>query len=128
MNLSNYLKQPLAFALILAISSYSITTPAVADIVPTSELLAQQQQESTRVEVNSLLQEQKVANMLTEMGVDVEATQERIDSLTVEELELLSEKMNELPAGEGALGTIALVLVILILLDVAGVTDIFPAV
>jgi hypothetical protein len=36
--------------------------------------------------------------------------------------------MHELPAGEGALGTIAMVLGILILLDIADVTGISPAV
>ncbi|MCB1670584.1 MAG: PA2779 family protein [Gammaproteobacteria bacterium] len=66
--------------------------------------------------------------MLADMGVDAQAARDRVATLSAEELEQLSNRMDELPAGEGALGTIALVLVILILLDVAGVTDIFPSV
>jgi hypothetical protein len=38
----------------------------------------------------------------------------------------LSAQIDELPAGQGALETILFLLVIFMLLDIAGVTDIFP--
>ena len=40
----------------------------------------------------------------------------------------MHQQLNNLPAGQGALGAVVLILVIFILLDVAGVTDIFPGV
>jgi len=118
----------LGLVLALILVSNSMISPVFADIVPTNALLNQERLESTRDEVSSMLQREQVASMLTRMGVDVQSAQARVGSMTQSELELLTEKMQELPAGEGALGTVAMVLLILILLDVAGVTDIFPAV
>lgn len=122
------LSRLLTMGLILTIASFSISAPARADIVPTSELLAQERLESTRRQLDDLLLQDEVATMLSSLGVDTLSARDRVESLTTAELAALSEKMHELPAGEGALGTIAMVLVILILLDIAGVTDIFPAV
>ena len=116
------------FTLILAVTSLIVSTPAMADIVPTGELLAQEQLESSRNQLVTLLQQEQVADKLTLMGLDVETAKDRVNNLTASELELLSQQIDTLPAGEGALGTIAMVILILILLDIAGVTDIFPGV
>jgi hypothetical protein len=52
--------------------------------------------------------------------------QARIASLTASELATLASQIDTLPAGEGALETLIFVLVVFMLLDIAGVTDIFP--
>ena len=62
------------------------------------------------------------------MGVDVSDAQQRIDSMTDSELAAFYERMDILPASEGALELVVAILLIFILLDVAGVTDIFPGV
>ena len=50
----------------------------------------------------------------------------RINSMTASEISQVQGHLANLPAGGSALGTVALVLVILILLEIAGVIDIFP--
>jgi hypothetical protein len=50
----------------------------------------------------------------------------RINSLSQAELAQINARLDSLPAGGNGLGTVALVLLILILLEVAGVIDIFP--
>ena len=128
MKVSVYLGRTLAITLALALASYTVSSPVLADMVPTGQLAGSARLESARDRADSLLQQEQVSAMLADMGVDAQAARDRVATLSAEELEQLSNRMDELPAGEGALGTIALVLVILILLDVAGVTDIFPSV
>lgn len=128
MKLGKMVKQTWAATLILAIASPGISIPARADLVPTADILVSRLQESTAEQVSSLLRQERVVTLLSRMGVDTTAAQERVGHLTARELQVLERQIDSLPAGEGALSTIALVLVIFILLDVAGVTDIFPAV
>jgi len=128
MKLGKMVKQTWAATLILAIAGPGISIPARADLVPTADILASRLQESTAERVSSLLRQERVVTLLSRMGVDTTVAQERVGHLTARELQVLERQIDSLPAGEGALSTIALVLVIFILLDVAGVTDIFPAV
>ena len=49
----------------------------------------------------------------------------RIANMTQEELASLNTQMNEMPAG-GIVGTIVTVLVVIAVLDVMGITDVYP--
>jgi len=40
----------------------------------------------------------------------------------------MQQQIDSMPAGEGVLGLVIALLVIFMLLDIAGVTDIFPAI
>jgi len=120
-------RQVWSILLILTVSTVGISSPVAADIIPTADLVMAEELNGLRSQVGLMLEREDVAAALIDMGVDVDSAKSRVNSLTMTELQTLSSNINTLPAGEGALGTIALVLVILILLDVAGVTDIFPA-
>lgn len=101
---------------------------ASAAVVSTQQLSQQATVDSKRDRLSAMVSRDEVASQLTRLGVDPAVAQQRIANLSAEEIDLLHARIEELPAGAGALGTIAIVLVILILLDVAGVTDIFPKV
>ncbi|OGT70356.1 MAG: hypothetical protein A3H44_01400 [Gammaproteobacteria bacterium RIFCSPLOWO2_02_FULL_57_10] len=105
----------------------SVQVPAMADIVSTEQLAFEQQTQIKRDAVKSFFSRDDVAAQLVERGVDVADAQQRVDSLSGSELNALYEQIDTLPAGEG-LGIVIGILVIFILLDVAGVTDIFPAI
>ena len=66
-----------------------------------------------------------VAKQLSEMGIDREDILERIDVLTDEELATLSHKMEQMPAGAGVIEVIGIVFLVLLILELVGVTDIF---
>lgn len=113
-------------ALVLALfTMMSVQVPAMADIVSTEQLAFEQSTQVQRDAVKSFLSRDDVAAQLVERGVDVADAQQRVDSLSVTELNALHQQIDSLPAGE-SFGIVIGVLVILILLDVAGVTDIFP--
>lgn len=115
--------------LVMIVSILAATTNSVtfADVVGTDELLLQSEAESKRSQLITSLARDEVRQKLQSMGVSAGDVQQRVDALTDAEVIQLSEKMDDMPAG-GVLGTIIAVLVIFILLDVAGATDIFPGV
>jgi len=90
-------------------------------IIQSNELIGQQA-------VSELLNREHAKSLLQAYGVDEKQLENRINKLTAEELALINEKINELPAGAGALGTIVLIFVVLIALDLLGATNIFSAI
>jgi hypothetical protein len=58
--------------------------------------------------------------------VDAGDALQRVAAMSSAELASIAAKIDELPAGAGLLETALFLLVIFMLLDIAGVTDIFP--
>lgn len=53
---------------------------------------------------------------------------QRLDRLTDSELQQLAQKSEELPAGQGVLGVVLAIILILVILDLLGATDVFPVI
>lgn len=103
-----------------------IQAPAYGAIVSTDQIATATQLDTQRARIHEMLARDDVKQQMVALGVDPNMVQERVNGMTPAELAQVEGRLDQLPAGSGALGTIALVLLILILLDIAGVTDIFP--
>jgi hypothetical protein len=112
--------------LIIMMLSLGVSKLTLAGIVNTSELVNAQQTVFEREQVRGWLAREDVRDRLTAMGVDVKSAQARVDNMTPQEVHAMADNMNSMPAGAGIVETAVLVLLILVLLDLAGVTDIFP--
>jgi len=112
--------------MIIMMLSLGISKVSMAGIVTTAQMVDAQQTKIEREQVRDWLARDEVRKQLTAMGVDVKAAQARVNSMTAEEVHTMASNMNNMPAGAGVLEAAVLVLLILILLDIAGVTDIFP--
>ncbi|MEC8859047.1 MAG: PA2779 family protein [Pseudomonadota bacterium] len=99
---------------------------APQDMVTTEQLMQEMQVADQRASVNSFLSRADVQAQLAARGVDAADAQARVNAMSQAELAALSAQIDELPAGEGLLETVLFLLVIFMLLDIAGVTDIFP--
>lgn len=111
------------------LASVMMQTTAVAapsGMVSTGQLVQETRVDQQRTHVGAFLNRSEVQSLLEARGVDVADAQARIASLTAGELAQLAAQIDTLPAGEGALETLIFVLVVFMLLDIAGVTDIFP--
>jgi hypothetical protein len=75
--------------------------------------------------VRSVMAREDVRNTLIGMGVDPVEAEMRMDALTDAELVMLSQQMDELPAGGDILGLFGAVLLVLIILELLGVTNVF---
>jgi hypothetical protein len=116
----------LATALLAGVMMQSTTLAAPSGMVTTGQLAQETRFDQQRAHVSAFLNRAEVQSLLETRGVDVADAQARIASLTAGELAELAAQIDTLPAGEGALETLIFVLVVFMLLDVAGVTDIFP--
>lgn len=118
----------IAILTIQAFLGLSLMAPvAQAGIVTTSDYLQQTEVEAKRADILTSLQRDEVQAKLLENGVDPEVVEMRVAALSDAEVMQMAEQMDDLPAG-GVLGTIAVVLLILLLLELLGVTDIFASV
>jgi hypothetical protein len=113
-------------ALTLFISLQS--SVAHAAVVSTQALLQEQQTQFDRAQLRALLEREQAMEALQSLGVDPEMVQDRVASMTAEELAQFNQQVEQMQAGGSALGVVVLVFLILILLDLLGATDIFPAI
>ncbi|TNE87622.1 PA2779 family protein [Porticoccus sp.] len=120
------MKRYICCTLVLLLTTAGVQASAQAALIGTQQVANEASVEVQRDELQTLFARDDVVQKLSSLGVDVADAQQRVANLSDAEVAQLHEQINDLPAGAGALGTIALVLLILILLDVAGVTDIFP--
>jgi len=87
-----------------------------------AEIIASAQQS-----VLSLLDKQVVIDELTAMGVDPASVKQRIAHLTDAELLEMQNNLQTLPAGGvDVLGAALIVFLVLLVTDIAGLTDVFP--
>jgi len=106
-----------------------VVAPLHATLVGTADILATQEADMARDKIKAFMAREDVVNQLQAYGVEVEEAQARVDTMSAEEIQLLSEKIDQMPAGGDALGFLLAVAVIafvvLIILDLTGVTDVF---
>lgn len=101
------------FPLVAALLVSGLTSQlAVADIIATETVLAEQAGSVDRDQLQSLLDREDVQAKLIEYGVSVDEAKERVAALTQSELQQLSEHMDDEPAG----GSVTLILLIIVLI------------
>jgi hypothetical protein len=117
-------------AIILAANllTLGLVQSAGAGVIST-EAAIEMQERTARIErINSVLARDNVQSQMIRLGVQPEVAAARIASLSDGELRQLEARMNELPAGgDGALTVLGIVLLVLLVLELVGVTDIFKS-
>ena len=105
------------------LTTYSL--PAWSGIVSTEQLLQQQFEALDKAALMDMLERDEVRQQLIERGVDPVDAQQRIAALSDEQISELKTKIDELPAGSGVVGILVAVILVLVILDIIGVTNIF---
>lgn len=80
---------------------------------------------TTKSQLEKLFDREDVREQLVAMGVDPDEATKRLDSLTVEEMAMLQNHLDNLPAGANVFVVLGVVLVVLIVLELLGVTNVF---
>ena len=99
---------------------------AQAAMIGTDQIMDHSQVQQDRAHVKDILKRTDVAAQLEAAGVDQAQLQDRIDNLTDEEVALLADQFDQMPAGSGILGTAVFIFLVLLITDILGYTDIFP--
>lgn len=74
--------------------------------------------------VETFIAREEVRSQMQTMGLDPTLAAERVASLTDSQLQQLALNIQNAPAGSGALGIVISVLVIILLLEILGITNI----
>jgi len=124
-----FLCLPLA-ALILVVSAPWSTTVQAALVTTDQVMTDPAAVAGNREKVVHFLQQDAVREHLLAMGVDPSQVEARLAALSPAELAQLSARIDQMPAGGDGIGAVvvAILIVFLVLLitDLAGLTDVFP--
>ena len=106
-----------------------IVAPAHAALVDTAQILSVQKDALARQKVARFLEREDVIDQFEAWGVSASEARARVDAMTPEEIQMLSARIDQMPAGGDALGFIVgvavVTFVVLIITDIMGVTDVF---
>lgn len=112
-------------ATLLAASLTLGLSQASAAVVSSEQVIAKQQHHYNKQQVLSFLDTAEVQQKLVQLGVSQQDAAQRIANMTDAELAALNSQLHEMPAG-GVVGTIVTVLVVVAVLDLMGLTDVYP--
>lgn len=117
----------LALSLILSITLFAQTS--WAQMASTESLFKQPVTQSAKEKVMQFTAREDVAKILGQMDVDPEMIEVRVASMTDEEASQIANKIDTLPAGSDALGSLVgaavFVFVLLVITDILGFTKVF---
>ena len=102
-------------------------TPAVeARIIGTQEALQMTQREEQLARISRIFFRSEVQKQMLAYGVEPKNVKDRLAVLTDEELRQLANRLQDMPAGgDSVLAVVGLIFVVLIILELVGVTNIF---
>jgi hypothetical protein len=120
-------RQIIAVVLSILLMWSGLVTTATAAVIGTQDALSLQTHEQRVAEAHASLGRADVQRAMIAMGVDPVQAQLRVAALNDQELAQLQNHLDTLPAG-GILALIGAVFLVLLILEVTGVTDIFKKV
>ena len=103
---------------------------AQAGMVTTDQVLDAAELDQTREEIIQFLARDDVRRQLEALGVDPDEASARAANMTDAEVIQIAGQLEQLPAGQDALGAIlgaiVIIFVVLLVTDILGLTNIFP--
>ena len=112
----------------IAILSAGFAQVSFAGTIDTGYLVEADAHAASLDRIQTMLAREEVANEFRAFGVDQSAIEARLEGMTTAELIALEGRIDENNAGGSALGTIGAVFLVLLILEVVGVTDVFKGI
>ena len=111
---------------IMSFSLLGASLPSIsyAGMIGTQTLIENRQLDDSRARVEEFISREKVQEQIVALGANPAEVKDRLAALTGEELRLLQQDIDNMPAG-GILVVIGIVFVVLIILELTGTIDIF---
>ena len=128
MEILRRLTKPVGHLVIFSLLILCLPLPAAhAGMIGTEAVVNAAQVQQNRERLRDVFNRDDVKAQLLARGVDPAQVQARVDSLTDQEVQSLSGKLDELPAGgDSFLGALVFIFIVLLITDILGFTNIFP--
>lgn len=106
----------------------SLHIPAAqAGMIAPSVYLQQEAAADPHEQLQQFLARDEIKAELVKLGVDPAEAQARVQALSNEEAALAVERMPQMPAGgDGIIGAIVFIFLVLLITDLLGLTDVYP--
>ncbi|MEJ2016457.1 MAG: PA2779 family protein [Limibacillus sp.] len=118
----------LHMAMVFAIATLPAPQTA-AEMIATDQIANEELAADSRDKVESFLARDDVRQQLESLGVDPGEAQARVDSLSDQEAMQLAQQIDQMPAGQGAIGAVigaaVLIFIVLLITDLLGFTSVF---
>lgn len=109
-----------------SVTFIGLLQPAQAALIGTGQVAAASAQ-SDRARVSALLDRPAVQAKLQALGIGAADAKARVAALTDDEVVALANKIDSLPAGgDGVIGALVFVFLVLLVTDLLGLTKVFP--
>ncbi|WDT86973.1 PA2779 family protein [Alteromonas sp. 009811495] len=113
----------------MAIGCFSATVlmagGAQAEAISSDTVMQTQAAQYNKQQLIDMVSRADVQSKLVGLGVDSDDAIARINAMTDSEISQLNAEINQAPAG-GVVGAVLTVLAVIAILDLAGVTDVYP--
>ncbi|MFO1319104.1 MAG: PA2779 family protein [Burkholderiales bacterium] len=124
------LRRWIALALVCTMSHLTIVTAAQAALVGTeSARTSSRPSADARIRVEAFFARTDVADQLARLGLSTDEARARVATLSDDELSKVADRLDQMPAGGDALGTLVgaavLLFIILLVTDILGLTKVF---
>ena len=122
------IKRALTLFLVLHILALGVVPVAQAGMIGTQEALQLERDEVQLARIDAFMTRQEVRTQMLDLGVSPTEGEQRLAAPTDQELQLIGQNIDGLPAGGSVLAVIGIVFVVLLILELVGVTNIFTKV
>ncbi len=123
MKLIRFFRHSGLMALIACLTTF-VSLPAQSAMLGTADMISHTQV-APGVETVAV-QRQWIQSQLEANGVSQNDAMLRVSSLSDSQVQQIHQRIDELPAGAGAGGTILFLFLVLVITDLTGLTDVFP--
>lgn len=115
-----------ATVVVFCLISASMMQPAVAGMISTETAIELEYRQQKIDRIHDVLAQENVQSMLIKMGVDPVHASHRVGALTNDELQILHNNLDQMPAGgTGVVEVVGIVAIVLIILELLHVTNFF---
>lgn len=118
-------RRSLGLTLVCGAFFASTLQTAQAGVISAEQYVAAFDRRAAIERIDAVLARDAVREELKRLGVAPEDAFARVAALTDQELALLAENLEQLPAGGNLVGVVGIVFIVLLVLELVGVIDIF---
>ena len=120
-------KKMFVHTLITALVFVGFTQTVQAAIISTEQVVTVAAAQQNRAKIAATFERADVQAELQKMGITTEEAQARVAALTDAETASIAHRVDSIPAGgDGIIGTLIFIFVLLLVTDILGLTKVFP--
>ena len=111
----------------ISLLSLGLAQTSSGGMITTQQIIQAEERGARITRVETMLAREDVARQLVRFGVDPQAVQSRVSSLSDTELLAMEGRLDRQVAGGDAVAIVGAVFIVLIILELMGITDIFKS-